>query len=110
MSRIASVIPLLPVPLVCRAILDGATSEADITAHIETTLAALPKTVRPPRRSAEKMMQDGTAILHRRGAIGQGEKVTIIDAQRSVLQYYANSIAHHFPDLAEVRIPDLPKN
>lgn len=96
MTRISGVIPLLPVPLVCRAILAGADDEAAIIAHIEDTLSHLPTTVRAPRRKADKMASDGLAILRRRGLISKGDAVAIVDGEVPVLQYYANSIAHHF--------------
>ena len=96
MARVAGVIPLLPVPLVSRAVLDGARNEADITAHIEQTLAHLPKTVRPPRRSAKSMTQDGLAILRRRNIVRGKDGVEPVEAETPVLRYYANSIAHHF--------------
>lgn len=99
MDRIASVIPLVPVPLVCRALLDGAASVADITAHIENALADLPSTVRAPRRSAHNMAEDGLAILRRRRIIDGDDPINVRDNEKPVLHYYANSIAHHFSDV-----------
>ncbi|MCF2869606.1 1-acyl-sn-glycerol-3-phosphate acyltransferase [Octadecabacter sp. G9-8] len=96
MSRIAGVIPLLPVPLVSRAILDGALSEADIAEHIDKTLSNLPETVRPPRRTAQSITEDGLAILRRRKIIGGTDEVELIETETPVLTYYASSIAHHF--------------
>jgi len=96
MMRIASVVPLLPVPLVARALLDGASDETTITAHIEKTLARVPDTVRKPRRAAASMTQDGLVILKRRGIVTGESEVHITDGEAPVLRYYANSIAHHF--------------
>lgn len=96
MSRIAGVVPLLPVPLVARAILAGATSEAEITAHIEDTISRVPDTVRKPRRSAEKITQDGLTIMRRRHIVGGADPVVVTQGEEPVVRYYANSIAHHF--------------
>ncbi|SMX39139.1 Glycerol-3-phosphate acyltransferase [Octadecabacter ascidiaceicola] len=99
MSRIASVIPLLPVPLVSRAVLAGATTQEAITSHIAETIAAMPSTVAKPRRTPEQMTADGLANLRRRGLIAAGETVTFADSQKAVLAYYANSISHHYTDV-----------
>lgn len=96
MTRIAGVVPLLPVPLVARAVLAGATSEAEITAHIEDTISRVPDTVRKPRRSAEKIAQDGLTIMRRRHIVSRADPVVITQGQEPVVRYYANSIAHHF--------------
>ena len=96
MARIAGVISLLPVPLVCRALLAGAKSEADIAAHITTAIASLPDTVRRPLRTPEQITQDGLAILARRRIIVRAADIVIAEGEAAVLTYYANSIAHHF--------------
>jgi glycerol-3-phosphate O-acyltransferase len=98
MARVAGVIPLLPVPLVCRALLAGSTTEADIISHVKETLSNLPKTVRPPRRSAANITQDGLTILRRRAIVPKSGEVTIKVGEADVVHYYANSIAHHFPE------------
>ncbi|HCP81003.1 MAG TPA: glycerol-3-phosphate acyltransferase [Octadecabacter sp.] len=98
MGRIASVIPLLPVPLVSRAVLSGATTQEAITAHIAETIAAMPSTVAKPRRTPEKIAADGLSNLRRRGLIAGDETVTFVDSDKLVLAYYANSISHHFPE------------
>jgi glycerol-3-phosphate O-acyltransferase len=95
-KRISDVVPLLPVPLVARAILDGAATDADITAHIEQTIAQVPETVRKPRRAAGHITTDGLAILKRRGIVTGDAQLTYPDDEAHVLRYYANSIAHHF--------------
>ena len=98
MLRIASVIPLLPVPLVSRAILSDAMTQADIEAHIEGTIALMPSSVAKPRRTPEQMTADGLANLRRRGLVSGEEPVTFTDNDRAVLAYYANSISHHYPE------------
>lgn len=98
MTRIARVIPVLPVPLVSRAILAGAKTEDAITAHITKSLAEMPKTTRSPRRAPDKITTDGLAILRRRGIVTKSGKVSIVAKDEGVVKYYANSIAHHFED------------
>jgi len=97
MARISSVIPLLPVPMVCRAILAGATTEEEIAAHIKGALAILPKTVARPRRMPEQMTTDGLINLRRRELVSQNVPITVSKNETALLAYYANSIAHHFP-------------
>jgi glycerol-3-phosphate O-acyltransferase len=96
MSRIASVIPLLPVPMVSRAVLAGADTEAAIAAHIQKDLRLLPATVVAPRRTPEQMTTAGLANLRRRCIVTTGDVIAITDGERPMLAYYANSIAHHF--------------
>ncbi|MFQ3182998.1 MAG: glycerol-3-phosphate O-acyltransferase [Alteromonas macleodii] len=95
--RISSVIPLLPVPLVSRAVLAGAKSEADIAAYIQKELKMLSTTVAAPRRTPEQMTTAGLANLQRRGIVDNGHVINVVNGEIAVLAYYANSIAHHFP-------------
>lgn len=99
MTRIAGVIPPLPVPLVARALLNGAKTKAEIITHISDDLAVLPKSVPKPRRAADKIAADGLAILTRReiiAPISADHQISVPDDQASVLRYYANTISHHF--------------
>ena len=98
MTRIASVIPLLPVPLVSRALLSGAKTEAEITEHIEETIAAMPLSVAKPRRTPAQMTTDGLANLRRRGLVTGEKPVSVAQSDKAVLAYYADSIAHHYPE------------
>ena len=97
MTRIAGVIPLLPVPLVSHALLAGAKDEAAITIHITDLLGRMPDTVRKPRRAPDKITQDGLTILRRREIIKGDAEIAVVEGEESVLRYYANSIAHHIP-------------
>ncbi|MDC1215899.1 1-acyl-sn-glycerol-3-phosphate acyltransferase [Octadecabacter sp.] len=96
MARISGVIPFLPVPLVCRAILSGAKTEAEVKDHITGTLGHLPSSVRAPKWAADKIAKDGLLILRRRGIITGTDELKVSDTEHPVLSYYANSIAHHF--------------
>jgi glycerol-3-phosphate O-acyltransferase len=97
-SRIADVVPLLPVPLVARALLAGATNEAEVIQQIEAALSVVPKSTPKPQRAPDKVAQDGLANLSYRGVITGTEHFSVSDENTPVLQYYANSIAHHFKE------------
>lgn len=96
MARICGVVPIVPVPLVARALRAGSTSEEAVIDHIAADLAALPPSVRAPRRDAREIANDGLAILRRRAILPQVGPLTVAPSQNDVLDYYANSIAHHF--------------
>lgn len=100
MARIAGAIPVSPVPLVCRALLGGAQSQADIAARIGADLDAMPKNLSHPKRDGVQLAEDGLAILRRRGLVNSSDTVVISKGEDNVIAYYANSIAHHFPDAA----------
>ena len=96
MTRIADVVPLLPVPLVARALLAGADTEAKIIEHVENDLKKRPAATPKPQRSAEKITKDGLDNLRYRLIVKTGDTITYAPEDRPVLRYYANSIAHHF--------------
>lgn len=96
MSRIAQVVPLLPVPLVSRAILAGADTVDAIKTSITADFAALPKTVARPKRNVDQIIEDALANLRRRDLVSATGAITIKDDQAAVLHYYANTISHHF--------------
>lgn len=96
MSRIASVIPLVPVPLVAGAVLAGATTPQTIESHIETELQKLPDGIRRPRRTPAQITEDGLAILRRRKLLLGQDTLSIADGETPVLAYYAHTISHHF--------------
>ncbi|MDA9208193.1 glycerol-3-phosphate acyltransferase, partial [Octadecabacter sp.] len=96
MTRIAGVVPAVPVPLVCRAILAGAKTEEDILSKIEKDLGDLPSTTRRPQRGAADLAADGLAVLRRRKLIAGDLVIAPVSGEEAVLEYYAASIAHHF--------------
>ncbi|WP_085864256.1 1-acyl-sn-glycerol-3-phosphate acyltransferase [Pseudooctadecabacter jejudonensis] len=98
MGRISAVIPVVPVPLVCRALLNGATTQAEIVAQIAADLDAMPVGLRTPRRDPAQLAQDGVRILQRRGLIDRGDILRVTEGEADVVTYYANTIAHHFKD------------
>ena len=97
MARIAAVIPILPVPLVARALLSGAETAEQVTANVQADLEALgTKPVPKPRRPLADIVADGLTHVQKRRLITGEDSFTIPEDQRAVLQYYANTIAHHF--------------
>ena len=96
MARIAAVIPVVPVPLVARALLAGASSTAEVAEQIGADLARLPDRLRKPQRDAQQLAVDGLAILRKRGVVVGTDEVSIVPDERAVLVYYANTIRHHF--------------
>ncbi len=97
MARIAEVVPLLPVPLVAHALVSGATNPSDVRAHIDTVIGGLNDAGAVlPRRSVEKVVEDGLSILVRRGLVRKGAgSLALVEGSRDLLGYYARSIAHH---------------
>ncbi|MCL7408689.1 1-acyl-sn-glycerol-3-phosphate acyltransferase [Marivivens donghaensis] len=98
MENIAKVVPLVPVPLVARAMLQGHFSKDSITEAIGFDLASLrSRGVTLPRRSAAELATEGLALMLARKMIRKtGDTYEIVPDERSLLDYYAASIAHHF--------------
>ncbi len=97
MGRIAEVIPLVPVPLVSRAILSGAETRADILAFVKNDLVvAKSRNVTTPRRSAEQVVEDGLKLLAARKLIASTTSPVPSDSTRPVIEYYAATVEHHF--------------
>jgi len=96
MDRIAGVVPVVPVPLVCRALLDEAQTLNEVEVKVRETLEAMPETIRRPQRSAKELTVDGLEILRRRSLISGDSPIVIAPQGRSILEYYATSVAHHF--------------
>lgn len=99
MRRIEKVVPVLSGPLVARTVLesDGAT-QADIAERISVTLSDLKSKSMPlPRRDAPALVADTLQRMQRRGLVDiTGEIVSVPEHSKGVMQYYSNTIAHHF--------------
>ncbi len=100
MARIKAEVPVLPVPLVARALLraDGPLDQPALVARIGGMLDALART-KPyvPESDPERAARFGTEILRERGLIEErAGGLAIVEAERPVLAYYAASIAHLF--------------
>ncbi len=99
MARVAAVTPVLPVPLVARVLRDGrGATVAQVQAAVAADLHALAGAgATLPRRDAATVTTDGLANLEGRGFIAiDGTAVSIVDGALRAVDFYANSIAHHF--------------
>ncbi len=108
MARIAECIPVLPVPLVARAVLRGARGD-EIASAIAADLALLDpaRGLLPSGEGADHLAAAGIANLTKRKLLTP-DGTPSTDAE-PVLTFYAASIAHHFlPEPAE-RAPALAR-
>ena len=102
MERIAKVVPVLPVPLVARIITDadGALDRTDIEAEYATlveTLRARGVEVRIPRDDVSYAVETALRMLTLRQILERtGERFKIVESDRQLLDFYANSIRHLF--------------
>jgi hypothetical protein len=93
--------PPLPVPLVCHALLDAGVGglkslEIVVRTHdrVDTFIAngAAMKTSEKPR---QKTIENALEMLRLRGIVSENEDVfQIVGAHRTLVDYYANSLAH----------------
>ena len=98
MVRVNAVIPVLPVPLVARFLLAGETTVQGLTDQIAQAVAQLAGAgMTLPRRVPATITADALEILQKRALVLRaGDQVTIAAGAGAVLEFYANSIAHHF--------------
>ncbi|MEM9435565.1 MAG: 1-acyl-sn-glycerol-3-phosphate acyltransferase [Pseudomonadota bacterium] len=100
MSRIESVTPVLPVPVVAQALLSGAKDRTAVELYVTALVKETPDAhIHLPRNSVQYAVEVGLRNLVRRGAVTEGEGAyDICDA--ALLQYYAASVAHLAPGAA----------
>ena len=98
MRRIEKVMPVLPVPLVSRALLAGISTRDAVEAEVAANLADLAKRgVTLPRRDATKITDDALENLRRRKLVRESDGTYALEpASEDTLAFYAASIAHHF--------------
>lgn len=100
MARIRAEVPVLPVPLVARALLlaDGPLSADALESRVGRMIDALPRAhLHRPQGDPENGARFGLQILRDRGLIeDRGGDIAPAEAERPVLEYYAASIAHLF--------------
>lgn len=100
MQRIGQEVPVLPVPLVARALEEeGAPMTREgLEARLAAMVGQLPQTVlHLPREDIAYAVEVGLRNLTRRKIVTEaGGKVAMVPEQRPLLAYYARSIAHHF--------------
>ena len=98
MVRVNAVIPVLPVPLVARFLLAGETTVQGLTDQIALAVVQLAGAgMTLPRRVPATITADALEILQKRALVLRaGDQVTMAAGAGAVLEFYANSIAHHF--------------
>lgn len=93
MMRIGRVIPILPVPLVSQALLNGAKNSNEVLEHARAFLKDRPNAhMHLPRDSLEYAVDLGIRQLRLRRLISQTDPISV--NERPVLTYYAASISH----------------
>lgn len=106
MARMRAVVPVLPVPLVARALCGGATRVPALEAAVAEALGQLAgRAMGLPRRGPARLVADGLAILRERNLVeGPDDDLRIAPGAGDILAFYAASIAHHFePDQAALQ-------
>lgn len=105
MARIGRAVPVLPVPLVARALIaaGGARERAALAADLAAMIAALPgANACLPQGDCREAAQAGLRMLCARGLVAQERgQVRIVPGQEEMVAFYARSIAHLFADAAE---------
>ncbi|MCC5976223.1 MAG: 1-acyl-sn-glycerol-3-phosphate acyltransferase [Rubellimicrobium sp.] len=107
MSRVAAVVPAVPVPLVARHLVDGGVvSRAALETRVASDIAMLDvHGVTRPDRSAEEMVADAIDLLLDRAVIGErSDGLTVVPGEEPLLAFYAASLDHLFKGEA----PQLP--
>ncbi|WP_341223516.1 1-acyl-sn-glycerol-3-phosphate acyltransferase [Loktanella salsilacus] len=101
MDRVRAVVPVLATPLIARLLLRSpGLSPAELLTQTTICLDALHTRDMPlPQRSPSILVDDTLSRLTERGLVAvTPQAITITDRGQDILTYYANSIAHHFPD------------
>ncbi|MFT5966374.1 MAG: glycerol-3-phosphate O-acyltransferase, partial [Yoonia sp.] len=99
MARIRAVVPVLAAPLVARAIaVDGARTRSAIEESVGAMLLELKEKRMPlPKRNVIAIVEETLNRFKLRNlVVSDGGDVRIVGDGGDVLDYYANSIGHHF--------------
>ncbi len=100
MQRIGEEVPVLPVPLVARALLqaEGPLARGTLDKHVGQMVEALPQAhVHLPRGDLHYAVEVGLRNLRKRQLVTEeGGQITISPEERDILAHYAESIAHLF--------------
>ena len=108
-QRIGQIVPVLPVPLVARALLEGPCDLAALQARVRQAMETLPNAhVHIPRDDLGYTIENGLRNLRRRGAVTEDAAGLLhVPAEHlALVRYYAASIAHLAPDAASA--PETP--
>jgi glycerol-3-phosphate O-acyltransferase len=93
MAAIAEVVPVLPVPLVARALGEGATSREELQGRVEALVARLTAAgavLKLPPQGVDAVLDEGLAPLIARGLVSEG--LQPIALERRLLAFYAAAI------------------
>ena len=93
MAAIAAVVPVLPVPLVARALGDGAASREELRARIEALVARLKAAgavLKLPPQGLDAALEEGLTPLIARGLVTKALQPVL--SERRLLQFYAAAI------------------
>ena len=94
MDRIATIVPVLPVPLVCHILQDGPMTRAAVDLAFATALDRLQDShVHLPRNSCDYAVETGLRALIERGIAAESEGAYALQ-DRDLAAFYARSIAH----------------
>lgn len=99
MQRIADVTPVLGIPLVARYLLQGAPlPRAKLEEAVKRSIGLLSERKLPcPRRAEDEVVKDALSRLAARHLIAESpDGFVVTQLGEPVLEFYANSIAHHF--------------
>ncbi|MBS3981233.1 MAG: 1-acyl-sn-glycerol-3-phosphate acyltransferase [Rhodobacteraceae bacterium] len=102
MAAIAAVVPVLPVPLVARALGEGAASREELGARVEAMVAQLRAAgavLKLPPMGGTSVLDEGLEPLIRRGLVSTDLKP--VAAERALLDFYAASV----PDIGVAAPP-----
>jgi glycerol-3-phosphate O-acyltransferase len=93
MSAIAAVVPVLPVPLVAKALGAGAASREELVGRLEALvqkLSAAGAVLKLPPQGMQAVLEEGLGPLTRRGLVG--DDLQPVATGRALLDFYAASV------------------
>jgi glycerol-3-phosphate O-acyltransferase len=102
MTAIAAVVPVLPVPLVAKALGEGAASRDELLARVEALVGGLTTVgavLKLPPQGLSAAMEEGLAPLIRRGLVSK--ELQPAASERALLRFYAASV----PDIGVAAAP-----
>ncbi len=102
MGRIEASTPIVPVPLVARAILMGQRDRLALVRDVEKMVERMVANgAKSPSRTAAKMVTDALELLGERKLVTEnGQKLVVDPGADRILMFYASSISHYFTALA----------
>jgi glycerol-3-phosphate O-acyltransferase len=108
MARVAEALPVLPTPLVCEALLDGATDRAAIAAHLRARsamFAAAGHPVRPPEGEVETAVETVLRTLALRQVLRlDGGRAQPEPQGLDILRFYAATLPKPAPTSHKVSL------